>query len=168
MFGYCKFKYFKDCKNLNDVKMTFRILAKKYHPDLGGDIEIFKEINNEYEDAFQYYQFKDNEEVKEEKNKNYDDVNIFRDIIEKLVKMEKINIEIVGSWLWVDGNTYPYKDILKNMNFRWSNNKKKWYYFENIKDENKKRGYYNYNQIVDKYGAVKVENEYQANAKLFI
>lgn len=31
------------------VKKAYRKLARKYHPDIGGDTEMFKEINAAYE-----------------------------------------------------------------------------------------------------------------------
>ena len=131
-----QFTYFKECKNLIDVKTVFRILAKKHHPDLGGDAELFKIINNEYEIAFEYYQKLDNENQKAENiknnkkenyNFNYENSSIYKNIIEKLIHFENVNIEIVGTWIWLDGETYPIKDIIKELNFRWSKSKKNKY-----------------------------------------
>lgn len=34
----------------DEVKKAYRRLAKKHHPDLGGDSELFKEINKAYDD----------------------------------------------------------------------------------------------------------------------
>ena len=28
--------------------------------------------------------------------------------------------EIVGCWIWVDGNTYSYKDAFKEIGFKWT------------------------------------------------
>ena len=162
-----KFTYFNDCKNLIDVKSTFRILAKKHHPDLGGNAEIFKIINNEYELAFEYYQKLDNENQKYENiknnkkenyNFNYENSNIYKNIIEKLIHFD-IEIEIVGSWVWVDKkNTYPIREILSELKFRWTKSKQKWYYFEGIENSKKQKGFYSYDKIVEKYGSTKIEN----------
>lgn len=163
-----QFTYFQNCNNLSDVKSTFRNLAKKNHPDLGGNQEIFKIINNEYEIAFEYFQKLDNENQKAENiknnkkenyNFNYENSSIYKNIIEKLIHYKNVNIEVVGSWIWLDGETYPIKDIIKELHFRWSKSKKKWYYFENIENSNKRRGFYSYDKIVEKYGATKIENE---------
>jgi len=41
--------YFKDCKNIEEVKTLYKQLALKYHPDReGGSTEIMQEINAEY------------------------------------------------------------------------------------------------------------------------
>ena len=46
-------KYFKDLNSMEAVKKQYRKLAMKYHPDRGGNEEVFKQINNEYEQAME-------------------------------------------------------------------------------------------------------------------
>ena len=36
-----------------------------------------------------------------------------REVLQQIITFEDINIEIVGCLIWVDGNTYDYKDTLK-------------------------------------------------------
>lgn len=43
--------YFKDCKTIHEAKQKFRELAKKHHPDAGGDTKTFAEISRQM-DAF--------------------------------------------------------------------------------------------------------------------
>lgn len=45
-------KYFKTVKSLEDLKNQFRELARKNHPDAGGDAEVMKAINQEYDQLF--------------------------------------------------------------------------------------------------------------------
>ena len=45
-------KYFKNIKSFEDLKNQFKLLARKNHPDAGGDAEIMKEINCEYDALF--------------------------------------------------------------------------------------------------------------------
>lgn len=45
-------KYFKKVKNLDDLKEQFKKLARANHPDAGGDAEVMKEINCEYDALF--------------------------------------------------------------------------------------------------------------------
>lgn len=47
-------KYFENLETMEEVKKQYRKLAMKFHPDKGGDEEIFKAINNEYEEAIEY------------------------------------------------------------------------------------------------------------------
>lgn len=44
--------YFKNIKSFEDLKNQFKVLAKINHPDVGGDIEIMKAINSEYDSLF--------------------------------------------------------------------------------------------------------------------
>lgn len=43
--------YFQGCKTIHEAKARFRELAKKHHPDAGGDAKVFAEISNQM-DAF--------------------------------------------------------------------------------------------------------------------
>lgn len=45
-------KYFKNVKSFEDLKKQYKELLKKNHPDNGGDLEIMKEINVEYDALF--------------------------------------------------------------------------------------------------------------------
>lgn len=45
-------KYFKNVKSFEDLKNQFKALARKNHPDAGGDVEIMKAINTEYDALF--------------------------------------------------------------------------------------------------------------------
>ena len=42
-------KHFKGCNSLEDVKIKYRILSKRYHPDKGGAPEIMQEVNQEHD-----------------------------------------------------------------------------------------------------------------------
>jgi curved DNA-binding protein CbpA len=44
-------KYFSHCKTIEEVKAPYKELAKKNHPDRGGDTEIMQRINTEYDFA---------------------------------------------------------------------------------------------------------------------
>jgi hypothetical protein len=35
------------------------------------------------------------------------------------LNLEGVKVELIGSWLWVSGNTKPIKDELKALKFRW-------------------------------------------------
>lgn len=41
--------YFDNMKTVDEIKDRFKILAKRLHPDVGGDKIIMQEINNEYD-----------------------------------------------------------------------------------------------------------------------
>lgn len=39
-----------------------------------------------------------------------------------------LSVEVVGSWLWLSGDTKPYKEALKAAGFRWAPKKQRWYF----------------------------------------
>ena len=151
------YKYFKNCKTKEDAKKLYKKLAFQHHPDKGGDVEIMKAINNEFDEFIK--NFKDN---KKDSKKEYEfKSSTYRNLIEKLIKFDDITIDIVGCFIWITGNTYNIKEELKQLGFKYSRNKKSWYiapkeYMEN-RTNYKKR--YNMNEIKNKYGCTSIKSE---------
>ena len=54
-------KYFKNVNTLAELKAEFRRLVLKNHPDMGGDTEVMKEINCEYDRLFPVYKLRYNQ-----------------------------------------------------------------------------------------------------------
>ena len=65
-------------------------------------------------------------------NKNFEKENLpIADIINKIAKLldsDEIEIEIVGSWLWISDDSKQYKNEIKEAGFRFSGAKKMWFY----------------------------------------
>jgi hypothetical protein len=81
-----------------------------------------------------------------------------REVLQKIISFSNINIEIVGCWIWVDGNTYEYKDTLKEIGFRWAREKKKWYYHtEAFRKKSHKK--LSMDDIRNYYGSTEVETQ---------
>ncbi len=136
-------KYFKDVKTYDELKRKYRDLMKKYHPDLhpGQEhefTEITKIINNEFEYLFKILpneRINKNNETYEAK-KEFKTPHEFMNIINKLIKFNNIQIDIIGSWIWVSGETKPIKETLKELKFKWHDVRKCWYLkFTNAKSE---------------------------------
>ncbi len=51
-----------------------------------------------------------------------------KDKIDQIINLNDITIEIIGSWIWVTGNTRPLKEELKKAEFRFSRKKLAWYW----------------------------------------
>ena len=114
-------KEFSEVIGINEAKKVYKILAKKLHPDVGGSEEEFKLLNAIYNDFIE--------------NKIYfsNDFKIDLDlekIISQILHFENITIELVGSWIWLSGDTKEIKDKLKELGFKWASKKKMWFYGE--------------------------------------
>ena len=150
-----KNKYFDNPQTLEDLKKQYRELALKHHPDRGGSNEAMKAVNNEYDNLFNklkdIHRTKDGETYTAN-NETNETPEQFKSIIDELMKFDGIVIEIIGCFLWVTGNTKPYKDYLKALNLKWHSKKFAWY----LKPEDYKkrsRGDYDLDQIRTMYGS---------------
>lgn len=59
-------KYFKSVRSFEDLKKQFRELLKINHPDNGGNVEVMKEINVEYDALFPIWKNRREKETGEE------------------------------------------------------------------------------------------------------
>lgn len=159
-----KLRFFQNVKTRNELKKEYIKFLKQYHPDNGGDVETCKALNAEYEYLADKLPqtFEDGHEPTErEKKAAADNDKLIRDLLSKIIHMEGIEIEIVGIWVWVDGNSYPWKDELKKFGFTWSKARKKWHccpYGEGNWYRGKRR---DFNTLRAMYGSDKVEIEKQ-------
>ena len=147
-------KYFIGVETLEELKKKYKELAKKLHPDLGGNKEKFQSMNNEYDLLFKSLKNK-----KANTKANTKDNDNFKDIINELIKYNELTIEIIGSWLWISGNTYPLRDIIKNLGLLWSKGRKKWYYTaDTIDGANKYYKKKTYEELKNNYGYSKIKS----------
>ena len=134
-------KEFSEVTGINEAKKVYKTLAKKLHPDVGGSEEEFKLLNAIYNDFIE--------------NKIYfsNDFKIDLDlekIISQILHFENITIELVGSWIWLSGDTKEIKDKLKELGFKWASKKKMWFYGEMKKRNHKEQSL---EDIKAKYGS---------------
>lgn len=154
-------RYFKDCRTIEDVKKRYRELAKKLHPDCGGSAEEFKCMSAEYEEAFERCKnVHINAEGETYEKETAETPEEFADLIEKLLHMDGVHIEIIGSWVWLTGNTMIYKDEIKAAGFWWSKSKRAWYY-NGSEHKTRRRGRYSMDGLRMKWGTIEVEKEPQ-------
>ena len=71
--------------------------------------------------------------------------------INTLKTLNDVKIEVVGFWVWISGDTYKYKDILKEIGFLYSKNKKCWFFNGSNKKIKYFSKYKNLNEIKNKY-----------------
>ena len=148
-------KYFvPEPQTLEDLKAQYRQLAMKHHPDRGGSEEAMKAVNNEYDVLFpklkNVHKTKDGEKYTA-RRESAETASDFKDLIDVLMRMDDITIEVIGCFVWVTGNTKPYREQLKELRFRWHSSKNAWY----LKPEDyhrQSRRDYNLEEIRQMYG----------------
>ena len=144
-------KWFNECGTLEEVKATYKKLAKQYHPDLGGDTLTMQEINKEY--AFASAKAIKGINLSEEDTENEIlSSEEYRQAIEKIIHLEGITIELVGYWIWVTGNTYSVRATLKYSGFFFASKKLAWY-FRTGEFKVSKGGKKSLDEIRSKYGS---------------
>ena len=144
--------YFTRCSTLDELKATYRRLALKNHPDVGGDVETMAAINAEYDRTFAQLKAKHNATARDG-FKTTEAPEEFRSIVEALLKLDGLEVELCGAWLWIGGDTYPHKDALKAAGCKWSRKKQKWYW-HHAEQRRKWRGSASMDDIRAKYGSV--------------
>ena len=122
------FYEFFDVKSLTDVdslKKSYFKLAKVYHPDAGGTKEQFQRLQKEYEGLFKTIMSGSNLSANDIANEIELDENL-RKAVDAIIGITQLNVELIGKWIWVSGNTYPIRNELKNAGFMFAPVKKMW------------------------------------------
>jgi len=171
-----KFKFFSNINSLEELRKEYKRLLKLHHPDNGGTKEASQTINNEYEALFKILKDKHdnksnnstsdtagNSKATDNKSTMYDFEadKALREVLQRIINFEGIEIEIIGSWIWVSGDTYKHKAELKETGFKWASQKKMWYFHNDNtyrKSSNKKL---NIEDIRNYYGSQKVKAGYE-------
>lgn len=159
-------RYFTGCNTLEELKAEYKKLALKNHPDRGGDTATMQAINAEYEKMFDLLK----NTHKNAKGETYQKETTeapqdFIDLINKLIRMDGVHIEIIGSFIWLSGNTKEHKDSIKPLGFKWSSNKSMWYLApEGYRRHGKKT--YTIDEIRANYGVQYEADGYNKDARL--
>lgn len=156
-------KFFNHCKTIDEVKTTYKKLAKEYHPDCGGDTVIMQEINTEYAYACATI-FKGENLSDEEINEKIKMSEEYRNVLGKIIILPNITVELVGNWIWVTGNTYSVKSQLKEAGLFFASKKVAWYY--RSEEYKMKGGKKTLDEIRNKYGSEKLSNENKYQSRL--
>lgn len=129
------------------VKTAYRKSAKKYHPDINPvGAEMMKVINS----AFGV--LKDYTGTQEAEKSEAEYPEALNNALMAIIPLEGIKIEICGAWVWVTGDTYKHKTILKGAGFKYAAKKKAWH-FRPDNWKSRSRGKSSMDDIRDKYGS---------------
>jgi hypothetical protein len=98
--------------DLDTLKKEYKKLALKYHPDRGGTTAQMQSVNDEY-DKLRDKILKGSKLTEDQKKNEIVIDEAIKEVINVLILIPDINIEVIGKWIWVSGNTYPVKSELK-------------------------------------------------------
>jgi hypothetical protein len=155
-----EFNFFADCKTKDQVRKLFFKLCLQLHPDKGGEHNTFIRMKNEYEIAIDFFPAEENSTFSTENELS------LSEMVEKLCRIRGIGLELCGLWIWVSGDTFAAKNLLKELGLKFSGSKKAWYWFSGIDQETKKRASKkSLNQIRNIFGSEKIETV-SANTQL--
>lgn len=145
--------YFENVTTAEELKKVYHKLVKELHPDNGGNAEAFTEMKAQF-DKLSHSKIWNTHKAMD--GKTYEKENTttpeqFTEIIEKLRSLENITIEILGSWIWVTGDTKSYKEILKSLGFLFSSKKSAWYFNGDTK-KRRTHSKMNYNDLRNHWG----------------
>ena len=128
-------KYFENISTLEELRKLYKELLKLHHPDNGGNVSEMQEINSEYDRMFKILkgQHENNNTNQANINTDYNSMKYdfaedekLREILNKIIHFNNIDIELIGAWIWLSGNTYAHKKELKEFGFKYAGQKKMW------------------------------------------
>jgi len=143
--------YFEGISTLDDLKRRYHALCKELHPDVGGSDEAMKALNAEYAQLLK--QLNDCSPEAEASEL------LYRDKIAAVAHLEGLELEIIGTWLWVTGNTYAHRETLKSAGFSFAPVKKVWFYRASEYRTRTRSESHDMEDIRSKYGATKIVKE---------
>lgn len=147
---------------MEDLRREYRRLAKLHHPDAGGDTEDMKQINAEYDRLYAVLSRQEAAQEKKESQDTAEEDTAIRAVLDALVNVNA-TVEIVGCWVWVSEGSYPYRELLKSIGFKFAPKKKAWcWHYGEYRRHHKRE--VSLDEIREKYGSQKVNNRRERRA----
>ena len=166
-------KHFSSVTSLDELKLQYKKLAFKNHPDHGGKTEVMQEINSEYEQLLnriineaskdQYQDSSENGRGFWSSRSEHSEVEKkVKQAIDAIINLDGLDIEIIGVWVWVSGDTKQHKDKLKEAGFVWNRVQCKWVF---IGKKSNGRGRMTLDQMRELHGSQKVKKTRMAEER---
>ena len=164
-------KYFKNVKDIKELKKEYKKLAFENHPDRGGKLEVMQEINKEYEKLTILLKTKSAKQEQQQGEPTAEDIRRAREqakefihIIDQIINLDGIIVEVVGDWVWLTGNTKEHKEKIKECGFYYASKKRAWY-LKPADYTARSRKNYTLDDIKNKYGSTTIADNTGAKKK---
>jgi len=125
--------FFFGLNDVAEIKKLYRELVKVHHPDLGGETKTMQILNDQYLTALKGVNNTKTIDAEGKEHTYFYDQDMEEAVAQKLVellglKMNNVDIWLIGVWVWVKGDTKPFKDALKALGCRWHVKNTAWYF----------------------------------------
>lgn len=125
-------RYFDGLVTVEEIKAHFRRLAIQHHPDKGGDVRIMQAINQQYHEALQRCDGQTRDDNGKQYRYRYEQ-EVEQAVMDKIAALvalgaDDITIALIGTWVWVTGNTRARKDQLKTLGLKWHKDREAWFF----------------------------------------
>jgi hypothetical protein len=92
----------------------------------------------------------------EQKDNEIDLDKAMRGIIDAIINLDGLNIELIGKWLWISGNTFPVRTILSSVGLEFLKKQGQAYWvYKGV--ESRSKGGTSMEDIKKKYGSQKID-----------
>ena len=149
---------------LDEITKCYRTKVKQAHPDQGGNTPWFFDVREAYKVILEQYKYNHKTQNEDTGDWEESEVNLTQELRDKITEsLEKLNnedieINILGNWIWISGNTYQNKGEIKSLGFKFSKNKCAWYWYHGeYKKRNKKK--YSLKDLEEMHGKVAIEQK---------
>jgi len=124
---------FAGCGTPQEIKSLFRTLAFQNHPDRGGSNEAMKAINAAYHKALKGLHGFTSKGTDGKNHTYYYHRKAEQAVMDKVQELLGLNltecsIEIIGTWVWVSGETKQHQAKLNSAKCRWHGKRGRWYW----------------------------------------
>ncbi len=126
-------QYFNNEQSVAEIKKAYRRLANIHHPDKGGDTAAMQELNAQYHEALQNIHGSITKDSEGQEHTYYYDHGTEEAIINKIdelmaLRLSDIEIALIGTWIWITGETKQHKEALKAAKCKWHGKRKCWFF----------------------------------------
>ena len=143
------------------LKEAYHKACLEHHPYHGGDVEMMKLVNDANETLKNLdYWWTPSQAAKATKLTPLTET--IKSLLNVIRHFEGVKIELIGTWLWVTGNTRKYKEQLKENGFKFSGKKLAWYFHEGTFRRYSKEAF-SLNSLRSKWGYQDLSNAEESN-----